>query len=135
MKKLELKETAMNLNIVKQQLRSCFLSFKDNNTLPESEREISKAQFFESLAISDHFKEDHYTISSNDRNAMWYFLRAALRGNANASFKLGESYLHGELGLDKDYKKAQYWLERAMYQGHPQAKDYLYTAFSQLAFS
>ncbi|EPF93019.1 hypothetical protein GCM10025882_06630 [Acinetobacter gyllenbergii] len=125
----------MNINIVKQQLRSCFLSFRNNDLLSESKQEISKAQFFENLAINEHIKEDHYTISSNDRNAVWYFLRAALRGNADAAFKLGESYLHGEFGLDKNYGKAQYWLERAAHLGHPEAKGYLYSAFSELAFS
>lgn len=101
----------------------------------EARQEIKRAEFFQHLASETHLHEACYEVSSDDRNAMWYFLRAALRGNADAAFKLGVGYLHGELGLDKNYQKAQYWLEQAVHLGHPEAKAYLYTAFSELAFS
>ena len=104
-------------------------------TLPLSDahQEIERAEFFEHLAHETHLHENAYVVSSNDRNAIWYFLRAALRGDANASFKLGISYLHGDLGLDKNYQKAEKWLERAASQGHPEAKRYLSQAYSELA--
>lgn len=101
----------------------------------DATQEMQRGQFFEKLAHETHLHEDHYTVSSDDRNAMWYFLRAALRGDANASFKLGVSYLQGDLGLDKDYQKAKEWLERADHQGHPHAKQCLYEAYDQITFS
>ncbi|ENX56464.1 MULTISPECIES: tetratricopeptide repeat protein [Acinetobacter] len=125
----------MNIASIKQRLHSYCSGLVQQNIISESEREIHKAEFFQTLAHLEHEQDSHLFISANDRNAVWYFLRAALRGNADAAFKLGESYLHGELGLDKNYSKAQYWLERAANLGHPEAKAYLYTAFSELAFS
>ena len=124
----------MNIANIKQRLHS-YCSELVQQDISDSEQEINKAEFFKTLALHQHEQEFLPVISSNDRNAIWYFLRAALRGNADAAFKLGESYLHGDLGLDKNYKKAQYWLERAVDLGHPEAKTYLYTAFSELAFS
>ena len=73
--------------------------------LSDAHQEIERAEFFEHLAHETHLHENAYVVSSNDRNAIWYFLRAALRGDANASFKLGVSYLHGDLGLDKIIRK------------------------------
>lgn len=102
--------------------------------LSDAQHEIERAEFFEYLANETHLHEKSYVVSSNDRNAIWYLLRAALRGDANASFKLGISYLGGDLGLDKNYQKAEKWLERAVSQGHPEAKRYLYQAYSELAF-
>ncbi|ENX38251.1 tetratricopeptide repeat protein [Acinetobacter sp. NIPH 2100] len=125
----------MNIANIKQRLHSYCSGFIEQNSLSDSEMELHKAEFFKTLAHHEHEQDSHPYVSSNDRNAVWYFLRAALRGNADASFKLGQSYLDGDLGLDKDYKKAQYWLERAVHQGHPEAKAYLYTVFSELAFS
>jgi len=125
----------MNIVNIKQRLHSYCSGLFQPDILSDSEQEIHKAEFFKTLARHEHELDAHPFISSNDRNAVWYFLRAALRGNGDAAFKLGESYLHGELGLDKDYKKAQYWLERAVQLGHPEAKAHLYSAFSELAFS
>ena len=102
--------------------------------LSDAHQEIERAEFFEHLAHETHLHENAYVVSSNDRNAIWYFLRAALRVDANASFKLGVSYLHGDLGLDKNYQKAEKWLERAASQGHPEAKRDLSQAYSELAF-
>ncbi|ENU93166.1 hypothetical protein F971_01210 [Acinetobacter vivianii] len=125
----------MNIANIKQRLHSYCFGLFQQDILSDSEQEINKAEFFKTLARHEHELDAHPFISSNDRNAVWYFLRAALRGNGDAAFKLGESYLHGDLGLDKDYKKAQYWLERAAQLGHPEAKAHLYIAFSELAFS
>ncbi|WP_159723942.1 tetratricopeptide repeat protein [Acinetobacter proteolyticus] len=125
----------MNIANIKQRLHSYCSGLVQQSILSDSEQEIHKAEFFKTLAHHEHEQDAHPFISANDRNAVWYFLRAALRGNADAAFKLGESYLHGELGLDKNYGKAQYWLERAAHLGHPEAKTYLYSAFSELAFS
>lgn len=124
----------MNIHSVKQQLIQHFFGAQLNDVTPLSELELSKALFFEELAISDH-QEASTFVTPNDRNAMWYFLRAALRGNAEASFRIGLSYLHGQLGLDKNYEKATEWLNKAIAQGHPEAKKYLYAAYGELAFS
>ena len=41
-------------------------------------------------------------------------------GNSGAEYRLGSRYLNGE-GVDIDYKKALYWLEKAGAQGHSNA--------------
>jgi hypothetical protein len=46
----------------------------------------------------------------NERNAIWCFLRSALRGHPEAEYKMGLGYLNGQLGLDRDYRKAETWL-------------------------
>ena len=48
---------------------------------------------------------------------------------------MGLGYLNGQLGLDRDYRKAETLLKRAAKDGHPDAKRCLYDAYSQLAFS
>ncbi|WP_445116797.1 hypothetical protein [Acinetobacter sp. WZC-1] len=69
------------------------------------------------------------------RNAMWFYLRAALRGDKEAQYKMGLSYLNGQLGLDRNYSYAEKWLVQAAHQGHPQARLELLKAYNQLAFS
>ncbi|HBU87176.1 sel1 repeat family protein [Acinetobacter oleivorans] len=98
--------------------------------------EIEQGLRFEELAVQDHERMQNWLdITPNDRNAMWCYLRAALRGNADASFKLGIGYLNGQFGLDKNYSEAEKWLKKAASQGHPDAEHRLQEAFSKLAFS
>ncbi|OTG67582.1 SEL1-like repeat protein [Acinetobacter silvestris] len=75
-------------------------------------------------------------IQKNDpRNIMWGYLRAALRGDKEAQYKMGMSYLNGQLGLDRSYSHAEKWLEQAAHQGHQHAKKELQDAYNKLAFS
>lgn len=69
------------------------------------------------------------------RNIMWHYLRAALRGDKEAQYKMGLSYLHGDFGLDRNYTHAEKWLDQAVCQGHPEAKVALQRALNHLAFS
>lgn len=69
------------------------------------------------------------------RNAMWRSLRAALRGDKDAQFQMGISYLYGQLGLDRSYSHATRWLDQAAYQGHLEAQQVLQNAYEELAFS
>lgn len=78
------------------------------------------------------------TTTSSDpetRNAMWRSLRAALRGDKDAQYQMGISYLHGNLGLDRSYSHAEKWLDQAAQQGHPAARHTLEHAYNRLAFS
>jgi len=68
-------------------------------------------------------------------NAKWYLLRAALRGHAEAQYKLGLCYLKGDLGLDRNYAQAERWLKKATQQGHHPAQQALCQAYAELAFS
>lgn len=74
--------------------------------------------------------EDH-----ESRNLMWHYLRASLRGEKDAQYKLGISYLNGYFGLDRNYTYAEKWLNQAAQQGHLEAKIELQKAFNHLAFS
>jgi len=49
---------------------------------------------------------------------------AAEQGNADAQFKLGNSYFTGQ-GEVRDYAKAAEWFRKAVAQGHGEAKDWL----------
>ncbi|BAN86230.1 hypothetical protein AB237_0254 [Acinetobacter baumannii NCGM 237] len=129
-------ETVMNMKTIKHGLNHLF-AFEN---LPadmhsQAEDEIEQGLRFEELAIQDHERMQNWLdITPNDRNAMWCYLRAALRGNADASFKLGIGYLNGQFGLDKNYTEAEKWLNKAASQGHPDAERCLQEAFSKLAF-
>lgn len=72
---------------------------------------------------------------TDTRNAMWRSLRAALRGDKEAQYQMGLSYLNGQLGLDRSYSHAEKWLDQAAVQGHPAAKHTLESAYDRLAFS
>lgn len=65
---------------------------------------------------------------------MWFYLRAALRGDKEAQYKMGLSDLNGQLGLVRSYIHAEQCLEQAAHQGHPDAKAELQKAFDRLAF-
>ncbi|WP_338561229.1 hypothetical protein [Acinetobacter sp. KS-LM10] len=82
------------------------------------------------LESNEKFFQDHHT-----RNVMWQYLRAALRGDKEAQYKMGLSYLHGDFGLDRNYTQAEKWLNQAACQGHPEAKVALQRALNHLAFS
>lgn len=75
------------------------------------------------------------STSLNPRNQMWLYLRDALRGNAEAQYQLGLSYLNGELGLDRNYQIAEKWLNQSANAGNENAKRTLLQAYSLLAFS
>ena len=69
------------------------------------------------------------------RNVMWHHLRAALRGDKQAQYEMGLSYLNGQWGLDRNYAHAEKWLDQAALQGHDEAKLELQKALNKLAFS
>lgn len=71
----------------------------------------------------------------NPRNLMWDYLRRALKGDKNAQFQLGVSYLHGELGLDRNYEMALYWLNKAKQYGHHEAQRVLFHELNKIAYS
>lgn len=58
---------------------------------------------------------------SYQRNAIWNYLSAALRGHPEAQYRLGTSYLDGKLGLDQNEDQAKLWLSKAQQQGHDKA--------------
>ena len=117
----------------------------------DAEHEYQQGLYFEQLALNDQYKQfmrrniyrrvnetpTHATSFAylNERNAVWCFLRSALRGHPEAEYKMGLGYLNGQLGLDRDYMKAEKWLKKAAKDGHPDANRCLHDAYSQLAFS
>lgn len=102
----------------------------------EASYERSRANDFEQRAAL-HLLDSQLNQSDDHetRNAMWYYLRAALRGDQEAQYKMGLSYLNGQLGLDRNYSQAEKWLAQAAHQGHLQAKVELDKAYNNLAFS
>ncbi|WP_171334170.1 tetratricopeptide repeat protein [Acinetobacter sp. CFCC 10889] len=85
-----------------------------------------RAQHFEHLSLKSFsslpYRETLEIEDSHQRNAIWYFLNAALQGYSTAQFKLGMLYLNGQLGLDPSIAKAEMWLNLAANQGHSEAQ-------------
>ncbi|OTG95610.1 SEL1-like repeat protein [Acinetobacter sp. ANC 3832] len=102
-----------------------------------SEGELQKQPFLEQAVNQPHASYAALIdAESHDvRNAMWCYLRAALRGDKEAQYKMGLSYLNGQLGLDRSYSHAEKWLDQAAHQGHLEAKQELQEAYKKLAFS
>ncbi|OTG67583.1 tetratricopeptide repeat protein [Acinetobacter silvestris] len=87
-----------------------------------------RARYYEFLIIPNHFHTDQNKTlfsDSNERNAMWCFLRSATKGHSSAQFKLGQCYLNGQLGLVSNTLKAKEWLKLAANQGHIEAQSEL----------
>ncbi|AMM27541.1 MULTISPECIES: tetratricopeptide repeat protein [Acinetobacter] len=127
----------MNMKSIKYRLNHLF-AFENlpSDMHSQAVDEIEQGLRFEELAEQDHERMQNWLdVTPNDRNAMWCYLRAALRGSSDASFKLGIGYLNGQFGLDKNYREAEKWLQKAASQGHPDAERCLQEAFSKLAFS
>ncbi|MFW2076246.1 hypothetical protein ACG94X_00705 [Acinetobacter sp. ULE_I010] len=97
----------------------------------EATLEKSQAYNFENEVEFQNMSAD----ALKSRNAMWCYLRAALRGDQEAQYKMGLSYLNGQLGLDRSYLHAEKWLEQAAHQGYLPAKEELKKAYNELAFS
>ncbi|MFW1858670.1 tetratricopeptide repeat protein [Acinetobacter defluvii] len=99
-----------------------------HSRISEALMSYQRAKYFEHLALNTFSKYPTALTESdetNQRNAIWYFLNAALQGYSTAQFKLGMLYLNGQLGLDPNETKAEMWLNLAANQGHSEALDAL----------
>ncbi len=113
-----------------------FKQHADNKQLvSQSSLELAKVHAYEEHAEHMTFSEQQSDMDHDIRNAMWFYLRAALRGDKEAQYKMGLSYLNGQLGLDRSYVHAEKWLDQAAHQGHPEARIELHKAFDTLACS
>ena len=56
-------------------------------------------------------------VAKDDRQAVYWYRKAADQGNANAQYNLGVMYENGE-GVAKDDKQAVYWYRKAADQGN-----------------
>ncbi|AXQ23755.1 sel1 repeat family protein [Acinetobacter wuhouensis] len=104
--------------------------------LSESMHIYHRATGYEHLALNRLY-EINFDSKFNDqihkyqRNAIWYFLHAALKGYSTAQYKLGMLYLQGQLGLDANKATAQKWLLLAANQGHVDAQNQLERLYKQ----
>ena len=68
---------------------------------------------------------DHgYGVPENDAEAVKWFRKAAVQGNAKAQTNLGIMYVVG-IGVPEDYVKAHMWFSLTKAQGNKDASDYL----------
>lgn len=71
---------------------------------------------------------DVYNSPANIKKSIPWRLKAAENGNIHSQISLGVAYINGEKGvLDKDIKKAKYWLNKAVKQGSKRAEMVLST--------
>ena len=106
--------------------------YVNNHTFMVSEVQNTyhRATAYEHLAANQRYRvgiENAFNqqLHHYQRNAIWFFLHAALKGYSRAQYKLGMLYLHGQLGLDSNTLKAQKWLVLAANQGHVEAQKQL----------
>jgi uncharacterized protein len=104
--------------------------------MSESMHIYHRATSFEHLALNNHYSvhydlHRHERVYTYQRNAIWYFLHAALKGYSTAQYKLGMIYLQGQLGLSPDQYKARKWLLLAANQGHIEAQNQLHHVYLQ----
>jgi len=65
--------------------------------------------------------EEGLGVPQDYSKALYWFKKAAERGNAGGENNLGVMYGEG-LGVPQDYSKAIYWTKKAAEQGYAQAK-------------
>ena len=97
---------------------------------------------FKKIKLKAAYEHSQNTIASSNlsseqqsRNIMWQDLRAALRGDKEAQYKMGLNYLYGQYGLDRNFAHAEKWLDQAAHQGHVDAKIELQKTLSNIVFS
>ena len=82
------------------------------------------------LVLSDILPDVMNTIANAfmkgdyDAEALHWYTRGADQGNAECQYMLGLQYI-ANLIVEKDYRKAVYWLEKADKQGHAEAHERL----------
>ena len=59
------------------------------------------------------YKKEGYWIVQSDKDASDWWLKSAEMGYAPCQFGIGSAYLVGS-GVEKDLKKAKYWLRKAI---------------------
>lgn len=130
------------MKTIKQMLDTLLYPHHANIDLKDMEamQEYNQGQYFAKLALEHQreflSKKLPYDVSHLDqRNAMWNFLSAALRGHAQAQYELGMAYYTGHLGLERDYVQAEEWLKRAAACGHVGAQEQLNEIYQLIAFS
>lgn len=106
----------------------------DSTSRQAYENKVSEASI-EKTHVHSFDKQNLNSDDVTNRNAMWCYLRAALRGDQEAQYKMGLSYLNGQLGLDRSYSHAEKWLQQAAHQGHVPAQQELNKAYHELVFS
>ena len=76
-------------------------------------------------------------VAKDDREAVKWYRKAAVLGNANAQFCLGNRYKTGR-GVTQDDSEAKKWFRKAADQGHSDAQsqlgfiDKISTVFSKI---
>ena len=70
---------------------------------------------------TDYEKGIYYYNRNNDKQAFYWFQKAAKQGDAPAQANLGAMYQLGR-GVPKNYKQAIYWLQKAAKQGNDLAQ-------------
>ena len=115
--------------------------FNIHRSLALIKGQLSKSQYFKNVANVEYSKALRHEFLDNAnspntthaRNAMWNYLSAATRGHKDAQYKIGISYLNGQLGCNQNAHQAIKWLTKAAEQGHNEAKFKLLSLLSTLA--
>ena len=122
-----------------KQMLDTLLSPNNTVTMPdqfEAFQEYRQAQYFaDSARYKQTFSKIPSESNTDERNAMWNYLSAALRGHPQAQYELGMAYFLGQLGLAKDQRLAEQWLKRAAERGHIGAQEQLNEIYQFSAFS
>ena len=84
--------------------------------IEEAKEGVPEAQF--NLA---NYYENGKGVEQSYSKAVYWYERAAMKGNDRAQFNLALSYYEGK-GVEQSYSQAAYWLQKAANQNHPEAQ-------------
>ena len=95
------------------------LSFADGKGVPEPVMDIMSQL---EAALADDEPQPQAPV--DDREAVFWYRKAAEQGHAHAQFCLGLSFADGK-GVPADDREAAFWCRKAAEQGHPYAQFFL----------
>src|SRR5690606_20405786 len=72
------------------------------------------------MAVVAECYKDGKGVNQDYTQAVYWYTKAAERGNPQAMFNLGECYENGQ-GVHQDHKQAVSWYTKAAERGNPQA--------------
>jgi uncharacterized protein len=119
-------ELADSISLKRLAYRGMWLCYANGRGV---EKDWEKALFWGVKTAECGNVEDQYELAMNygyhsphpdDRQAAYWFEKAALLGHADAQLKLGHFY-HAGRGVPRDYEKALHWFRLSAEQGNPHA--------------
>jgi TPR repeat protein len=99
-----------------------------NTAFPVCKRAAEQGDVYAQIFLGDMLRSDGLDTPKDDKQAVYWFTKAAEQGVAQAQRLLGVMFRNGE-GTPKDDKQAVYWFTKAAEQGDAGAQSLLVVMF------